>query len=473
MKRASKAALIFSGTAFVAGAAVGIAPVLEQFARRWEERNDVAEASMLAPDFSSPTFGGAPRNMTPVAIRNPENSPGIASPTGPTVAMTMPEAPSPHSIRFTATNLNSLPDGKNFEPMAINNRGEIVGNYRTVQPIEYTIRAMDGRRMPAKYRATAHPAVFRQGKFENLPAAPDCAWTFATGINDNGIVVGAARPLRDLVPLRVPSNDLPLVRVLRWEKGALQDLSEDFYRVPEMQQDARRGRFNVFVGDPVFINNNGTIFLGVGSLYRWQQGVVSRFPMGMVRQVSEQGVMVGLVPTPNRAAAITEASTPPGMVPPGSVGIQPGLINTETGQTTALGRFSDLPCAINDTGVVILSGNRAGNLSQISTWKNGKAEKVATIPPTINCSINNEGIVVFGDGVRDWPRNRRGMSLQAGPFLWDGKHCYNLQSLVQNLKGDWVFSQIVGINDRNEVLVYAYEVGRPERHAFLLTPVRG
>ncbi len=474
MKQASKAALIISGTAFVAGAAVGIAPFLEQTVQRISNRTEVNEAGMMASDFTGIGPNAAPRLLSPLFGRNSE--PG-AGPSRVPVVLTEPAEPGPDTIQYAATDLTSLPGGKNFEPTAINNRSEIVGNYRTIEPTEYTVRVADGRRTPSRFRANSRPAVFRAGKFENLPPLPDCNWTFATSINDQGVVVGAARPLKDVLPFRISDGDLPLLRVLRWEKGVRQDISQDFYKVQEMEQDARKSRFSLLMGDPVAINNEGTIFLGARNLYRWRQGTVTRFEASPVRQITGQrmqvndtGIMVGLVPSPNPTATLDRLMPPGPAIFTNGSGLQPGIINTETGEKIPLGRYSDLPCAVNDAGLVVLSGNRSGNVSQVSLWRNGKAEKIATLPATMTAYINNHGWVVVGDGVQEAPRERGEINPQFGPFLWDSKKLYSLQSLVPTAGGKWAFSQIIGINDQMEILVYAFKMGEQRRHALLLTP---
>lgn len=466
MKRESKVALFLSGSVMATGLGLAVLPMMESSLSRIMNRAEAAPNPPVISDFAPPgamTMGpmsASKMNLSRASVAAlPQNS----------RQMTAVDSPDADTPRFVVQDLSVLPNGEGFEPTAINNQGDIVGNYKIVTTIEPTKEARGEKPNPRRFRVTAQPAVFRGGKFESLATVPGYNWVYATSINDSGQVVGAARQLEDVGPPRLAMVNLPTPHVLRWDAGKLVDLTADFSQHADIDRDSRETRFSFGQGDPVFITNDGTIYAGFYNLYRWRAGNVSRFDAGYVRQVNERGIMIGMVPNRNMT------TKPDNMAVAGGIGslplLQPGIVETESGKEFPLGRFSDEPCAINDNGLTVLRGYRNGGSTQFSLLRGGKAEPLATLLPCRGCLINNNGWVVMGDGMPDGLRPGTKINPQAGPFLRTSAGFYWLPELLTEPK-NWILSNTIAINERNQILVFGYRVGDEKRHALLLTPTK-
>jgi|GEM_PF-6620746 hypothetical protein len=482
MKRASKLALIFSGCIVLIGIIIGIIPLLEPVVSRVMTRatlNPAARATeKMAIQGAMMGGGDFPLNgFSPAIAPMSSGRSGVSS---ASTTLTKTDTPTRNTPRFLVRDLSELPGANDFVPTAMNDKGTIVGNYRKIEPTAFVTREIDGRRVPSRLAIASRPAIFRENQFQILPSLPGHGWTAATDINNADVIVGASRPMNDMIFRFQPNEQLPEPHILRWDAGKLTDLSVNFSTQSKWGGDVQQTRFQPTVGDKVLVTDNGDVFAGFQSLYHLRTGKVTRYPAGYVREVNNNGVMVGMVPLLNSTPPSTESvmQSMPLMAPSGGhPETQPGIINTNSGETIGFGRYSDESCAINDSGTVVLRGFRAGGVTKYSILKGGKLNPLATVPPSRTCLINNNGWVLMGDGVYEATEEPQLISPLLGPFLWTGKGYYYLRSLIVGSE-KWLPSFAIAMNSRNQILILGYSVaemraeGRKAKpHILLLTPV--
>ncbi|GAB4453769.1 MAG: hypothetical protein OHK0029_07200 [Armatimonadaceae bacterium] len=505
MKRVNKISLMVSGGIIATGIVVGVIPLLEPVVTRVMNRASVvreedtqgerAAVAMATSGFTSdavllessrsimPT--GNPGSMMPVGSRSTVRT---------SIEITLGEAPDNAAPRFEVLDLTTLPDGANFAPTDINNNSVVVGNYRKVEAIGFSQRAPDGRRIATQFRVESYPAVFQNGVFTRLPLLPDSKWVTATDINDTGTVVGTARPISEvdirgrLLPLegQQPPQDLS-PQVVRWSAGQITDLTPIFSAAQGFQRDRQRVGFSPNVPDRVRVSNDNVVYFGSENLYALRDGNVQQFEVSQLQSVNDNGVVVGYVPSPKTPQLEKLFSRGGRSLSPGEqIDRQPGILDTRTGTVQPLGRFSDEPVAINNQGGIVLRGYRAGGLVQLSFLKAGKASEMANVTLARQVLLNNNGWKVAGDGALDPPRSQREIQDIFSPLLWIGNKPYALKRLLPRPE-EWVLSQPIALNDKNQILIFAYRVSEllkeednPEpgrrsrnvpRHALLLTPV--
>lgn len=151
-------------------------------------------------------------------------------------------AAEPPPVRYTVTDLGTLPGGHSSRAAALNNRGQVVGWSDTGA---------------TKGVLTVHAFLWEHGRMRDLDTLPDhqkAPGTVARGINDHGVVVGGVEPIA--------------------EEGTM--LGYIYNTTGWMWKN---GRVQTIGGDALAVNNSGQALVSDGTRgLIWRAGRASAIP---------------------------------------------------------------------------------------------------------------------------------------------------------------------------------------------------
>jgi probable HAF family extracellular repeat protein len=319
-----------------------------------------------------------------------------------------------------AIDLGTLPGDRNSSAVAINARGQLVGN-------------SDSGYIPVGIHDSflrTHAFLWQHGELIPLATpSPRWKWSEVTDLNDRGQAVGVYSSQKD------PFGS----HAVLWQRGRVTNLGAGDRRFERSWAAAinERGQIVGYVERPY----------AAGSVaVRWENGALSK--LGPRPTAKATGVT-------GEALAVNE----PGQVL-GDTGFGgSGGFLWENGKTTALRKLN--VAGINDRGQIVgTGGDFYHDNFHARIWQQGKVTDLGTTPgarQSAAVAINNRGQVIGQSG--DWV-NSNAEWFHA--FVWQNGTMTDLGTLGGKT------SSAVAINDRNQILGSS-GTGRGQEHAVLWT----
>lgn len=306
-------------------------------------------------------------------------------------------AGSPTQLRFEITPLGSLPGGAAATPVAINNRGEIVGT--------------------AAGRVAQRPFLYRNGTMTELPIGDPDQFGYAIDINDSGDIIARA-----------------VVTLAGYEHSFL------IQRQGIIDLHAQTG-LEIF---PVSINNRGVIAANVwqGSwddAVTWSKGVVRYLTSDSTRGSYAADIN-------NRGQVLAQLYGAP--FPSEPAGYYSAIIRGQS--VSRLGSFGGV--ALNDRAHVAGEDNSTNQVRTL-LFRDGVWRDVGMLPGDVNIRLsainNSDWIVGTSEGPGEVER----------AFLYvDGELC-DLNDLIPPNSG-WRLIHATDLNNRGEITAYGSYQGQ-------------
>ena len=322
-------------------------------------------------------------------------------------------ADTPSSVRFTITDLGTLPGGDFSDAAAVNDAGFAVG--------ETTNAAFD-------FRAFLQPPGGRQQDLGTLdPSGGDAR---AIDVNNRGQVVGQSDAAGGAI------------RAFLWENGTMRDLGaltggSGFSTASAInEQGLAAGASSIFDGTlraVLFDGQGGVRNLGTPG---------PEFNETQAEDLNEQGQVVGRADRPGHMGTRGFVWSDGTMVALGTLG----------------GDFSEAK-AINDLGQIAGTAADADGARHAFLFEAGVMRDLGVFGTAFD--VNNAGQVV-GQGAPS-------ADAESGAFLVEGNQVIDLESAIPADSG-WDLDVAFGINDRGQIVGTGTSPSG-ETHGFLLTPV--
>lgn len=339
---------------------------------------------------------------------------------------------------YTVTDLGAVPGAVETNASDINNQGEVIAySYLSFSSFSDTI------------------GFVSQGGTTTLLPSLGGRFTFASGINQSGVVAGSANFIGDTITHAV-TWDKNLVKVT--DLGTLGGASSSAVWINDREQVVGYSLIPNGVDDHGFLWNKGTM-IDLGTL-----GGGNSLAFG----INDSGLIVGQ----------SDTSTTPDPI----FGVPPFH-----GFRWEMGRMSDLGVifggqfnyanAVNDRGDVVGAGDLEGDLTAHAFLLRGESLiDLGTLPEDTNSiavGVNNRGQVVGFSDLAPGPPFGPPLILSACPchaVIWENGKVTDLNTVIPASSG-WQLMNAFAINERGQVV--GTGTLNNELRAFLLTPQEG